>query len=542
MAELFFALLEMSLRGSYIILILLAARLLLRRAPRRLVCLLWLVAFFRLACPVGISSAFSLLPSGTAFSPPQQLTQVLWAGEMVQGQTQGYIGVSARGITPMQILCWVWLAGAAAMVVSSLLALWRLRRALRGAVRAPDGVFELEGLPTAFIVGVFCPRIYLPASLTAEERRLVLQHERTHLRRGDWAVKLLAHLVLCLHWFNPLVWLAFRLLCRDIEIACDEWVVQQLGEAQKGAYTRTLLRLAGGGRCRGALAFGEGDVEGRIRHLLGRRTTALAVTVGCGVLVVALAAALLLDPADPRPQWLQKLQPEQLARAELIHLKDGQVSAVWFEAEQLEPLAEALRGAKVSESEGGLSQTLLDSGTLPQMDGLYLLMADGEVHLVTSADAGQDQLMIDGVAYAPGSGWAEILQQQGGESGASQQMAQAVADQQALLQEPLQQLAQSAAYDAESETLTFTVPQGMAEKGIRLNVALITADGQQWQGFSEENGAGGWDDGRTYTAQVEGLQQMILTCSLGGAVLDNAVGFAGSGGYLGLGMSNLPQE
>ena len=539
MAELFFALLEMSLRGSYIILILLAARLLLRRAPRRLVCLLWLVAFFRLACPVGISSAFSLLPSGTAFSPPQQLTQVLWAGETVQGQTQGYIGVSARGITPMQILCWVWLAGADAMVVSSLLALWRLRRALRGAVRAPDGVFELEGLPTAFIVGVFRPRIYLPAGLTEQERRFVLQHERIHLRRGDWVVKLLAHFVLCLHWFNPLVWLAFRLLCRDIEIACDERVVQQLGEEQRGDYSRTLLRLAGGGRFRSALAFGEGDVEGRIRHLLGRRTTALAVTVGCGVLVVALAAALLLDPADPRPQWLRQLQPDQLARAELIHSKDGQVSAVWFEAEQLEPLADALRGAKAAQGERGPSETLLDSGTLPQLDGLYLLMADGTVHSITSADAGAAQLMIDGAPYKSRGGWAEILQQPGGESGISQQMAQAVADQQELLYDPLQRLAESASYDEESETLTFTVPQALEAGNIRLNIALITADGQQWQGFSKENSTGSWTAGRTYTAQVEGLERMVAACSLGGISLDNTVEFGG--GYLGLGASNLPQ-
>ena len=213
----------------------------------------------------------------------------------------------------MSILPVIWLIGAAGMAAASLISLWRLRRSLQSAVRTPDGVWELEGLPTAFIVGLFRPRIYLPAGLCAEERELVLRHERTHLRRGDWLVKLAAHLILCLHWFNPLVWAAFRLLCRDIEISCDEQVIRQLGEARRAAYSRTLLHLAGGPGYRGALAFGEGDVKGRIRHLLSGKKRTIALTVCCGALAAVLAVTLFFDPADSRPQWLRQLQTDSLS-------------------------------------------------------------------------------------------------------------------------------------------------------------------------------------------------------------------------------------
>lgn len=469
MANFFYQILEMSLRGSYVILILLLARLLLRRAPRRILSLLWLVAFFRLICPVSFSAIFSLMPSGETLTPPQTLlNSVLWTGNAAQSTAQGYLGTSQTRVTLMSILPVIWLIGAAGMAAASLISLWRLRRSLQSAVRTPDGVWELEGLPTAFIVGLFRPRIYLPAGLCAEERELVLRHERTHLRRGDWLVKLTAHLILCLHWFNPLVWAAFRLLCRDIEISCDEQVIRQLGEARRAAYSRTLLHLAGGPSYRGALAFGEGDVKGRIRHLLSGKKRTIALTVCCGALAAVLAVTLLFDPADSRPQWLRQLQTDQLVRAELIHAREGEVSAVWFEGEQLEPLTEALRDAKASADwEGGLAEE--------------------------------------------------------------------------LLRRPLLQLTDSASYEAESGTLTFTVPQELEEQEIRLNLTLLTADGEQWQGFSQENSENSWVPGQTYTAQIDGLEQMVVLCNLGGVSMSSSVGFTAEKGYQGIGMSNLPQ-
>ena len=543
MANFFYQILEMSLRGSYVILILLLARLLLRRAPRRILSLLWLVAFFRLICPVSFSAIFSLMPSGETLTPPQTLlNSVLWTGNAAQSTAQGYLGISQTRVTLMSILPVIWLIGAAGMAAASLISLWRLRRSLQSAVRTPDGVWELEGLPTAFIVGLFRPRIYLPAGLCAEERELVLRHERTHLRRGDWLVKLAAHLILCLHWFNPLVWAAFRLLCRDIEISCDEQVIRQLGEARRAAYSRTLLHLAGGPSYRGALAFGEGDVKGRIRHLLSGKKRTIALTVCCGALAAVLAVTLLFDPADSRPQWLRQLQTDQLVRAELIHAREGEVSAVWFEGEQLEPLTEALRDAKASADwEGGLAEELLDSAVLPQMDGLYLLMRDGTVHLITSVDGGESRLFLDGVQYTAQGSWAKILQQQGEEKGASPQMTQAVEAQQELLRRPLQQLTDSASYEAESGTLTFTVPQELEEQEIRLNLTLLTADGEQWQGFSQENSENSWVPGQTYTAQIDGLEQMVVLCNLGGVSISSSVGFTAEKGYQGIGMSNLPQ-
>ena len=175
------------------------------------------------------------------------------------------------------------------------------------------------------------------------------------------------------------------------------------------------------------------------------------------------------------------------------------------------------------------------------MDGLYLLMRDETVHLITSVDGGESRLFLDGVQYTAQGSWAKILQQQGEEKGASPQMTQAVEAQQELLRRPLLQLTDSASYEAESGTLTFTVPQELEEQEIRLNLTLLTADGEQWQGFSQENSENSWVPGQTYTAQIDGLEQMVVLCNLGGASMSSSVGFTAEKGYQGIGMSNLPQ-
>lgn len=558
MAELFYTLLEMSLRGSYVILILLAVRLLLRRAPRRFICLLWIAAFFRLVCPISVSSAFSLIPAQT-LPLPQALSGTVWSSEPVYDYTQGYVGVSQTSVTLIQVLAALWLIGAVGMAAASLVSLWRLRRSLRSAVRTADGAWEAAGLPTAFIVGLFRPRIYLPAGLPDGEREMVLRHERIHLRRADPLLKLAAHLILCLHWFNPLVWLAFRLLCRDIEIACDEQVVQELGETQAGAYSRTLLHLAGGTTHSGALAFAEGGVEGRIRHLLSRRKMAAAVTVLCAVLMVVLGAALVLDPADPRPQWLRRIESDQPIRAELISADNGQITAAWFEGTQLDALAKTLAGAKADTDESGLSQELLDSARQPQMDVLYLLMEDGSVHTVTAFGADEAKLMIDGVSYAQRDGWEEIWRQEGSHGGISQEMAGALAAQQEVLDRAVKQLRDSYSHDPESGELSFVVPQALAEGEVSLTVTGQTEDGQEWQDFAEENRTQNWAAGSTYTRQAGALTRLSfnlwLNGSSAGMTADSAGGYVGistsnapveaadgAGGYLGISASNAPVE
>lgn len=148
----------------------------------------------------------------------------------------------------MAVAALIWLVGAAALLLGSLISLLRLRRSLRGATLVEPGVYEAPGLSTAFVLGLAHPRIYLPAGLPIRQRDYVLRHERAHIRRGDWLVKMAAFGAVCLHWFNPLVWLAFSLACRDMEMSCDERVLRELGDGVRAEYSRSLLVMASGRR------------------------------------------------------------------------------------------------------------------------------------------------------------------------------------------------------------------------------------------------------------------------------------------------------
>lgn len=537
MNRLFYTILEMSLRGSYVILILLVARLLLRRAPRRISCLLWMAAFFRLICPVSISSFFSLMPREEIFTPPQLLNETFLTDAVVEHTTQGYIGISQTVVSPILLLAWVWLAGVVVMGTGSLISLWKLRRSLRGAVKAEDGAWEVAGLPTAFLMGIFRPRIYLPTGLSAAERAFVLRHERTHLRRGDWLLKLLAYFILCLHWFNPLVWLAFRLLCRDIEIACDERVLRDLGDEQRGAYSRTLLHLAGGARQGGILAFGEGDVKGRIRHLLKYKKPATVVTGVAAFMTVLLAAALLMNQKpENRPVWLTDLGLEQLERAELLHHSAGETSAVWFEGEQLARLARQLRGARAEiELTGSLRQELL-SAEWTEYDSLYLLMEDGTLHTILRMGEG---LMIDGTAYNPTGDWDEIWDVEGTEEGLSEEM-QLAAFSQTENSQILTGLIGSIAYDPQRGELSFTIPKELGDQALVLSLTGRNAAGEEWTILTGEQE---WTAGKTYRVQSENPETLIVSIRTGEEEETFEIPMAGRGsGYIGLSGQNSPVE
>ena len=541
MADLFYTILKLSLQGSYVILILLVARLLLLRMPRRISCLLWLVAFFRLACPVSLSSVFSLMPRGEVLEPPQFLTETFLT-DMTVGQTaQGYIGLSQTRFMPLQLLAWIWLIGLAAVGFHGLFSLWQLHRSLRGAVRTEDGVWEMEGLPTAFIVGMFRPRIYLPAGLSANEREVVLRHERAHLRRGDWLVKTTAYLLLCLHWFNPLVWLAFRLLCRDLEIACDEQVLRELGETQRGAYSRTLLHLAGGARNNGILAFGEGEVKGRIQHLLKYKKPAAVATGIVALLAVLLAAALLMNQrSETGPAWMEDLGLEQLDRAELLHHSAGETSAVWFEGTQLVELTRRLRSARVeAELTGTLREELL-SAEWADYDSLYLLMRDGEVHTILRMG---DGLLIDGAAYAPKGNWNAIWQTEGTETGLSEEMQLAVYGDLERANQILNALTTSILYQEEQGQLAFTVPTEVEGLEFALSISGETVSGEKWQGFAAETETQNWTAGKTYFAQVQELETLTVSLKVGEQKVTASLPMREeSSGYIGFSTQNTPLE
>lgn len=336
---------EMSLTAAYAAAVVAALRLALRRrAPKRVLSLLWLVVFARLLIPVSLESPLSIVPDAM---PPRTLTQLEDGPEpplqtapvQIPGPAQGTAGSHWEGPGPnptpatqggpgglpvsavpeapsptapqpeaptpfpwSTVLAGMWLAGALAMGGGALVSYLRLRRRLFDAIRAPDGAWEHPSVGSPFILGVFRPRIYLPAGLRGQPRQFILCHERAHLRRLDHLVKPLCWAALAVHWFNPAVWLAFVLMSRDIEAACDEAVIRTLGPAVKADYSATLLSLATGRRIPAPcpLAFDEGDAKGRIHNVLRYQRPTLWIVVVSAVMALMAAVCLLTDPVSAK--------------------------------------------------------------------------------------------------------------------------------------------------------------------------------------------------------------------------------------------------
>ena len=357
------ALLRMSLTGALTVLAVLLGRLCLRRVPRKYVCFLWLAVLFRLLCPVTLPSPTSVVPekleSGALVSAWTESyaeeTKVIQRGEqgykaaLDAGRTpvydylpaeeigkekaapdpveredtpsasdeperrHSYVVTASDGLSEpkragevwLPVLSCVWLAGAAALLLWSVFKYLRLRFRLREAVMLEKGVYEAEGLDSPFVLGVLRPRVYLPWGMETEERGWVLRHERAHIRRLDPLWKLLGWLALCLHWFNPLCWLAFSLAMQDMEGACDEAVVRTLGGEERAAYSRLLLALSGGRPLFAAtpLGFGEGNVKQRIRSVLRWRKPKWWMALLAILLLAAVVLLFAFGPGNGRKDF-----------------------------------------------------------------------------------------------------------------------------------------------------------------------------------------------------------------------------------------------
>ena len=330
--QMMITLLNMSITAGFAALLVMALRLLYRRLPKRFSCVLWLVVIFRFLCPFSLQSAYSLLPfysnpleeriiyentpsidSGVFFID-RPVNQVL---EQTMTVTNPYMPVN-----PIQILLFVmlvvWEAGMLVFFLfhfSGYIRLkWRLGTAVKIQEPDPDhedekgrrpehGIYESDRIPGAFVMGIFRPVIYLPSNLTEMERECVLRHERIHIRRRDYLVKLLGLLMVIVHWFNPIAHIAFRLLCKDMEMSCDEAVVSELGEGGKRQYSLALLSAAEkGSGARLPLAFGESHTKSRIKNVLNYKKAGFRITL-CAVIVTAAVVLCLMTvrekPVDP---------------------------------------------------------------------------------------------------------------------------------------------------------------------------------------------------------------------------------------------------
>lgn len=342
MADLMFTYLRIGLMGSVMILVVLLARPLLRKAPRNIACLLWLLVALRLLIPFQLESPLSLQPWSIA--EPIGITQMtqelpqepvidapqasLIQEPEVNSQAQPPIIESRPTIDPQPItktlpvhsfslenLCvFLWIAGCSSILLYAVISLVILQYRLQDAVRCEEGVWESDRIVDAFLLGYWKPRIYLPADLPHQDRELILCHERAHKSRADQWWKLLGLVCLSVHWFNPLVWLGYWLMCRDIEDACDEKVISNLDLPQRKNYSLALLNS--GKRTTMLLscpvAFGEVNLKHRIKSVLSYRKPGLWVTLGAITITAVIAVCFMTTPASAK---------------ECVHEFDSQITA-----------------------------------------------------------------------------------------------------------------------------------------------------------------------------------------------------------------------
>lgn len=265
--ELLPKILNMSLTASVIIVTVIILRLLLKRAPKVYSYMLWSVVLFRLLCPITINTPLSVLrlfdtPIVETTDSVSQITyiptnivhtenpEVTLPVPVLDNAINNALPQGAEQLVadPLEatvsIATYIWLAGSVAMIGVSMISYVKLRKSLVGAVRVRGNIYVADYITTPFVLGIFRPRIYLLSSLNEQEQEYILRHEQYHIRRGDHIFKLLAYVALCIHWFNPLVWLAFLLFSKDMEMSCDEEVIKKLGEDVRADYSASLLNLA----------------------------------------------------------------------------------------------------------------------------------------------------------------------------------------------------------------------------------------------------------------------------------------------------------
>ena len=338
MSNLFSQVLNMSMTGSVVILLVMLARLILKRAPKVFSYALWSVVLFRLLCPVAFTAPVSVL---NALEPEVQeaseSTSVVYFIPAEVTQDPDFTFIPAKNQSEMEsvqaeesqhspldlmtVASYVWLTGTGIMMLYSVIQYIRLRGKLVGAVVYRRNVYRTDYIDTPFVMGIFSPKIYLPSDVPMNERKYIIAHERHHIRRCDHIIKLLAYLALCIHWFNPLVWAAFILAGKDMEMSCDEAVIRKMGSQIRADYSASLLRLATHKKIIAGmpLAFGEGDTKGRVMNMAKWKKPRLWVSFISLVLCAAVLVACAVNPADE--EYSDEQQTEQLPLVDSVELE-----------------------------------------------------------------------------------------------------------------------------------------------------------------------------------------------------------------------------
>lgn len=350
MAAVFLKLLNLSISASWLVLAVLALRLISKRSPKWMNVLLWGIVALRLVLPFSIESALSLIPSAETLSPevvrfdpaPTITSGVEFIDNAVNPSlSESFAAAPLASVNPLyvwtEIAGWVWLIGLGAMLLYALASYLRLRRRVSVSLPIQDNIYLCDAISSPFILGVVKPHIYLPSGLDEVQRQNVLSHERAHLARCDHWWKPLGFALLAVYWFNPVLWLAYTLLCRDIELACDERVIRTMDESAVKTYSTVLLACSMPRKavitC--PLAFGEVGVKERVKNALHYKKPAFwVVAASVAVCVVVAVCFLTSPPTDTDAAGLVGFHREQVTYADVTDASGAQPSNVQLTAEE----------------------------------------------------------------------------------------------------------------------------------------------------------------------------------------------------------------
>ena len=310
MNELFLKIINMSISASWLVLAVLLLRFVLKKAPKWVNVLLWGIVAVRLAFPFSIESALSLIPSAETIPPNigMNTTPTINSGINAINNavnpiiSQSNTPMAGASVNPLQITIgifeYIWIFGMIALALYTAISYWRLHRKVDTAVRYKDNIFQSENVKSPFVLGIIKPRIYLPFNMNGQDLEHVVAHEQAHIHCKDHWWKPFGFLLLTIHWFNPLVWLAYVLLCRDIELACDERVIKELGNEQRADYTQALVACSVNRRMIAAcpLAFGEVGVKDRVKSVMNYKKPAFWGVVLAVIVCVFVAVCFLTNP------------------------------------------------------------------------------------------------------------------------------------------------------------------------------------------------------------------------------------------------------
>lgn len=420
MSEIFLKIINMSISASYIVLAVLLLRLLLKKAPKWITVVLWGIVAVRLVCPFSIESVLSLIPSSEVVSPNimTDKTPTINTGIPIINSTlnpvisDSFTPNPGDSANPLQvlipILTAIWIVGMVALLIYTVISYARVRRKIGTAVLYKDNIYQSENVVSPFVLGIIKPKIYLPFNMNEKDMEHVVAHEMSHIRRKDHLWKPLGFLLLTLHWFNPLMWLGYVLLCRDIELACDEKVIKELDHDARADYSEALLTCSVNRRLIAAcpLAFGEVGVKDRVKSVLNYKKPAFWIIIVAVVACVVVAVCFLTNPPAKEVNLEFPFEIEEVDNIEMYHYvgTPGKVEKKVIESENdIKALYETFERItyklkKVDEVAGGETTSFrfnLSDGTMYELiyrgygvkNGI-LKSPTGDFTYFTSADIG----------------------------------------------------------------------------------------------------------------------------------------------------------